>query len=137
MADNKATALRFYNEVVNGRDVTLIDELVHENVVEHEEFPGFSNDREGVKQFFAMIFEAFPDLRFDVQDIIGEGDKVATRVVMTGTHQGAFMDIPATGKRVEVELIDIVRLEDGKFVEHWGVMDQMTMMQQLGVIPAE
>lgn len=137
MADNKGTVRRLYEEMVNAHNVDMVDELVLENVIENEEFPGLQPHREGVKQFFSMMFEAFPDLKFDVKDLMGEGDRVAARAIMTGTHQGTFLDIPATGKRVEVKLIDIFRLEDGKVAEHWGQTDMLSMMQQLGAIPAE
>jgi steroid delta-isomerase-like uncharacterized protein len=135
MADHKATIGKLYEEAVNGRNMDVIDEFVKEDVIENEEFPGIASGREGVKQFFRMMVEAFPDLRFDVQDVIAEGDRVAARCVMTGTHQGQFMDIPATGKKVTVHLIDIFRFEGGKLAEHWGVTDQVSMLQQMGVIP--
>jgi predicted ester cyclase len=80
---------------------------------------------------------AFPDLRMDAEDVIAGGDKVVTRVRYTGTNKGAFMGMPATGKSVDVQLIDIMRFgDDGRVHEHWGVMDQMTLMQQLGLVPA-
>ena len=73
----------------------------------------------------------------DVQDVIAGGDKVVLRVRYTGTNRGAFVDMPATGKSVDVQLIDIMRFgDDGLVHEHWGVMDQLTLMQQLGAVPA-
>jgi predicted ester cyclase len=80
--------------------------------------------------------DAFPDLRFTAEDIIAEGDKVAARYTMRGTHQGEFMGVAPTGNRIEVTGIDIVRFEGGKMVEHWANSDELGMMQQLGVIPA-
>jgi len=85
-----------------------------------------------------MQLAAFPDMQIDAQDVIASGDKVVVRARYTGTHRGEFMGMPATGKSVNVQLIDILRLDaDGLVHEHWGVMDALAMMQQLGVVPAE
>ena len=84
-----------------------------------------------------MYITAFPDLRMMPEDLIASGDKVVARVRATGTHKGAFMGMSPTGRRVDVPLIDIIRFDnDGRALEHWGVFDQLTMMQQLGAIPA-
>ena len=135
MADLKAVTRRFYADVVNQGNFDLIDEIAAENFVDHEEFPGFGNDREGAKQFFAMIRTAFPDLNMAIEDMVAEGDRVVVRVTMSGTHQGEFMGIPATGKRISVPTIDIMRFDGEKVAEHWGVTDTMAMMQQLGAMP--
>ena len=83
------------------------------------------------------MLAAFPDLRMDVQDSFASGDKAVARLRISGTHQGEFMGIPATGKSAAVDLIDITRFgDDGLAREHWGVVDQLALMQQLGVIPA-
>jgi steroid delta-isomerase-like uncharacterized protein len=91
--------------------------------------------REGVRQIVSAFRRAFPDLTFEVHDVIAEGDKVVARVTIHGTHQGELMGIPPTGKRASVGAIDIMRVEGGKLAEHWGVTDNLAMMQQLGVIP--
>ena len=83
-----------------------------------------------------MFRAAFPDLHVTLEDVFGEGDKVATRGYFTGTHQGEFNGIPATGKQVKVSYIDLWRLENGKAVDNWVQMDMIGLMQQLGVIPA-
>ena len=136
MADTKALARRFYEEVVNSRNLDAIDDMVTPNFVEHEALPGMANDASAVKQFFTMTFEAFPDLKIEVLDLIAEGDRVAARCTMSGTQKGAFMDIPATGKHMAVQVIDIIRFEGDKVAEHWGVTDQAAMMEQLGVAPS-
>jgi predicted ester cyclase len=83
-----------------------------------------------------MYVAAFPDLRFDTDDILPSGDKGVARVTITGTHTGDFMGMPATGKSVSVSAIDVIRFgDDGLTLEHWGVVDVMAMMQQLGVVP--
>jgi steroid delta-isomerase-like uncharacterized protein len=132
---NKAAVRRFYDEVVGQGKLELIDELTREDFVEHEQLPGLSSDREGAKAFFAMFRAAFPDIAFNVHDMLADGDKVVARITMTGTHEGDFAGIAATGRKVSVSTIDILRLEDGLLVEHWGVTDELAMMQQLGVIP--
>lgn len=135
MADLKAIARRFYDEVMTKGKTDVINEIVAPDLVEHEEFPGLPGGREGLHQFVSMMHTAFPDLRATPDDIIVEGNKVVVRSTFTGTHKGDFMGIAPTGKRVEFRAIDVVRFEGDKAVEHWGVTDQMTMMQQLGVVP--
>lgn len=127
----KALAKRFYEGAVNEGDFDLIDELFAENFVEHEAFPGLSAGREGVRQFFSMMHSAFEGFRMDVEDMIAEGDRVVARIMITGTHSGEFMDIAGTGATINVRAIDIIRFADGKAVEHWGVTDRLSMMEQL------
>lgn len=133
--DNKALCQQFYTEVVNKGNLDMIDQLMSEEFVDHEEFPGMEPGREGCKKFFAMMREAFPDLRFDVQFMLSEGDRVVAYITMSGTQQAEFMGIPASGKSFKTDSIDIIRIVDGKAVEHWGVTDALTMMQQLGASP--
>lgn len=134
----KARVRQFYDEVVNTGDLDRVDEFCTEDFVDHEEFPGIPPDREGVKQFFAMTRAAFPDFRMDVEELIVEGDRVAVRATMSGTHQGEFLGMPATGRRFSVIAVDILRIVDEeRAAEHWGVTDVMSLMQQLGAIPAQ
>jgi steroid delta-isomerase-like uncharacterized protein len=134
--DHAATARRLY-DLINAGDVDAFGDLLSDDFVEHEELPGLAPTRDGVKTFFRMQIAGFPDLRMDVQDVVAEGDKVVARVRYTGTQNGEFQGMPATGKGVDVQLIDIFRFsDDGHVDEHWGVLDLLTMMQQLGVVPA-
>jgi steroid delta-isomerase-like uncharacterized protein len=134
----KAMVQRLYDEGINGGKLELFDELLAEDVVEHEELPGFSSDRDGVKQFFEMLTGAFDGFKMDVEGIVADGDMASARVTMRGTHSGEFMGIPASGKTVAVPVADFFRVnDDGKVAEHWGVIDNLAMMQQLGVIPEE
>ena len=131
-----ATMRRLY-ELISAGDIDGFGEHLAVGFVEHEELPGLGPGKEGVKQLFHMYRAAFPDLRMEPEDVLASGDKVVARVRATGTHQGDFLGMPATGKHVDVQLIDIIRFgEDGRAVEHWGVMDSLAMMQQLGAIPA-
>lgn len=128
--------MRRLYDLINAGDVDGFSEVLAADFVEHEESPGLAPTREGVMEFFRMYLAAFPDLRFDAEDILSSGDKVITRARATGTHEGEFMGMPPTGKRVDVQLIDIVRFgDDGLAHEHWGVLDALAMMQQLGVVP--
>jgi steroid delta-isomerase-like uncharacterized protein len=132
---NKQILERFFKEVVNAGNLDLIDELLSEDFVEHEEFPGLAPNRDGVKQFFAMWRSAFPDGSFTTEQMVAEDDLVTARVTVRGTHHGEFMGVPATGRAVEVQAIDIIRFADGVMAEHWGVFDAMGLMQQLGAVP--
>lgn len=133
---SKSLLRRFYDEVSAG-NLDVIDELVADDVIEHEKFPGLEPNKEGVKQFFALFRSAFPDLRMESHEILAEGDLACARITITGTHEGEFMGMPASGKRIEVEAIDMLRIRNGQATEHWGVTDSMTMMQQLGAIPEQ
>ena len=136
---NKANFRRLYDEVFNQGDLAAADELIAARVVEHQPQPGVDPDANGpelVKQIATFYRTAFPDLHITVDDLVAEGDRVAGRVTITGTHHGALLDIPPTGKRIEIVSIDIIRYEGGKAVEHWGQTDTVSMMQQLGVMPA-
>ena len=134
MSENKAVILRLYDEVFSQGNIDLIDELMADDFVEHEELPpGIPPGKEAPIAFLGMFRAAFPDFRATVEEMLEDGDKVITRARFSGTHQGEFMGIPATGNAFDVAVIDIVEFRDGKAVAHWGVMDQAGMMQQLGV----
>jgi steroid delta-isomerase-like uncharacterized protein len=140
MTDLKSLGRRFYDEVFNNGAVAAhaaLDEILADDFVEHEEVPGFAPDRAGVIEFFSMMHRAFPDISVEVKAMAVDGDQLLTHAVMRGTHRGEFMDIPATGRKVEVALADRTRFRDGRAVEHWGVTDMMAMMEQLGVIGQE
>ena len=128
---------RFYDEVMGKGELGLIDELTTDDLVDHEEgLPGQPSGREGVRFFVSAIREAFPDLTTKTMGpTMAEGDLEAARTILTGTHKGELMGVPATGKTVEFESIDIIRVEDGRVAEHWGVTDVMSLMQQLGAVP--
>ena len=133
--DHAATMRRMY-DLLNAGDVDGFGDVIAEGFIDHEELPGLAPTKEGVKEFFRMYIAAFPDLRLDAEDVLTSGDKVVARSRATGTHQGEFMGMPATGKAIDVQLVDIIRFgDDGLAHEHWGVFDTMAMMQQLGALP--
>ncbi len=133
--DHVATIRRFY-DLINAGDIDGFGELLADDFVEHEEAPGLAPTKEGVMASFRALRAAFPDVRMDAQDVFVGGDKVTARVRLTGTHEGPFVGVAATGKQVDIGLIDIMRMgDDGLCQEHWGVMDSLALMQQLGAIP--
>jgi steroid delta-isomerase-like uncharacterized protein len=132
---SKAVVRRFVDGYQSGHDVTVADEILAADFVDHCPFGSFSPDRDGVLALFDMFFSAFPDLRADIHDQVAEGDKVTTRKTFRGTHQGPFMGIPPTGNAVEWDVIDIVRVEDGTICEHWNVVDALSLLQQVGAVP--
>jgi predicted ester cyclase len=134
--ENKAIVRRVIEEATNKRNFVVFDELISSNLVDHEAGPE-PGGPEGEKELLSTVTEAFPDWRWDVEDMMAEGDKVITRYVARGTHRGEFMGAAPTGEEVAVSGINIVRLEDGKIVESWGNSDQLGMLRQIGVIPSE
>ncbi len=132
---NKTVMGRVYEAVASG-DFDALDALIADDLIEHEELPGFEPTKDGVLEFFRQLRAAFPDLVMTPQDMVSEGDRVSVRGTMTGTHRGEFMGIPATDNRIEVAFADFLRLEDGRLAEHWGLTDTETMMRQLGVMDA-
>ena len=133
--DNKALVRRFVDEVQSAGNTDLIDEICSPEFVNHSPPPGIPADREGIKIVTAMFRGAFPDSHFTVEDMVAEGNKVATRKTFHGTHEGEFMGMPPSGRVVSMGLIDIVRISEGRVVEHWSMGDNLGMMQQLGIIP--
>jgi predicted ester cyclase len=133
--DNKSLVRRFVDEVQSAGNIDLIDEICSPKFVNHSAPPGLPTDCEGIKIATVMFRRAFPDSYFTVEDMMAEGDKVATRKTFHGTHEGEFMGIPPSGRSVSMSLMDIVRITEGRVVEHWSVGDTLGMMQQLGVIP--
>jgi predicted ester cyclase len=138
MAAGTGLIERFYNDVVTNGELGLIDELTADDFVDHEEgFPGQPPGKEGVRFFVNAMREAFPDLRPTTSEpTLVDGNLEAVHTVVKGTHNGDFMGISATGKPVEIEMIDIVRIENGKAAEHWGVTDIAGLMEQIGAMPA-
>jgi len=132
---HKAVVRRYYDEVLNQRKIDLLDELAVEDYVEHDPFPGQGNGLADLKARVAGLFAAFNPLRFTIEDIIAEGDKVVVRWTNAGTDVAGFLGMPATGGDFGIAGIDIHVVRDGKLAEHWHVVDLLAQMQQLGLIP--
>ena len=134
MSDLKATMQRLYDEVFNQGNLDVIDELLADDFVEHEELPPGIPQGKGAPRAYTIMFRsAFPDFRMAVEEMLQDGNKVITRVRVSGTHKGEFMGIPPTDNKFDVAAIDIIEFRDDKAIGHWGVMDMAAMMQQLGV----
>ena len=133
--DNKALLRRYYDEVINKKNLAAIDEFIDPQMVDHTLPPGVPAGIEGQRQVLSMYSTAFPDTHFTVEDMIAEGDRVVARLSVSATQHGAFLGLPPTGKHVRFTGIDIIRIAGGKLVEHWGEMDMLGLLQQLGVVP--
>jgi steroid delta-isomerase-like uncharacterized protein len=130
--DNKALVQRFFEEVINQRNLAALDQFAHPGGVNHTVPPGMPQES---NQFLGQYLNAFPDVKATVEDLMADGDKVVARVSYRGTHQGAFRGIPPTGKQIAVTGINIFRIANGQLVEHWGLTDRLAVLQQLGVVP--
>ncbi len=132
---NKSLIRRYYEEVLNGGKVALLDELAVPDYDEHSPFPGQPNGVEGLKARVGAIVGSFRP-RFTLNELVAEADTVVAYWTNTGTHQGEFMGIPPSGRTVTISGVDIHRLRGGRMAEHWHVIEQLQMLQQLGAIPA-
>ena len=138
--ENKAIARRFVEvlqEFFRTGDADLMDSVLADNVVQHlSGMPTEAQSLEGFKQLLPALPQAFPDVLFEVENLVAEGDKVAFRLIWDATHQGEFFGVPPTGTRATVTEMHIFRIADGKVVERWGEWDALGLMQQLGAFPA-
>ena len=132
---NKRIVRRFIDEFQTAGDERAAEELLAADFVDRTPFPGFPADREGVKSLFAMLRKAFPDLRAEVYAQVAEGDLVATRKTLRGSHTGEVLGAAPTGRRIAFDVIEVVRVEKGRITEHWNVVDRLGLMQQLGLLP--
>ena len=134
--DNAKTMQNTY-ECINAGNIDGFGELLSDNFVEHEGTPGLPPTKQGTLEFFRALLTAFPDMQMTVDDLIASGDQTVARVTVRATHRGDFTGIPPTGNRVEVQLIDIMQFDDAGLVcEHWGVVDMLSLMQQIGAVPS-
>ena len=134
-SENRAVVQRFLEEVINQGRLEQADEIVAEDFVELDPLPGQRQGREGLKEVIGMLRAAFPDMHWVVEEMIAEGEQVVTRFTWTGTQQGTFMGIPATGRNVVVKGVVIDRIVGGMMTDSRMLMDTMGMMQQLGAMP--
>ena len=135
--ENKALSRRAIEEIFVAGNLVVVDEIVSEEHVHHD--PAMPEEGHGIehfKEFATMYRSAFPDVRIEIEDQIAEGDKVASRWVASGTHEGELMGIEPTGNRVRVAGTTIDRIAEGQIAETWDNYDALGMMQQLGVIPS-
>jgi predicted ester cyclase len=134
--ENRAIVRRYYDEVLNGRTVAVLDEIAVADYIENDPFPGMGNGREQLKLRAGALLSAFAPCTFKIEDIVAEGDRVAVRWRSRGTQSGEFMGILPTNRSYEIAGIDFHRLADGRMAEHWHVVDQLSQLQQLGLLPS-
>jgi steroid delta-isomerase-like uncharacterized protein len=136
--ENKALVTRLSDEIWNQGNVELCYELFPENYVAHQ--PAFGDPEphgpQDVVDFVRLFRGGFPDIHIEILDIFGAGDQVAWRLSWSGTHTGDYLGMPPTGRKIDVAVIGVNRIVDGKIVEAWGVVDHLGALQQLGVMPA-
>ena len=137
---NKAIVTRFYEAVWNDRNLSVADEIFADDCVTHQLHSGAESEgvprRPGdVKHHVTEWLEAFPDLRFEVEQMLAEGDQVMSRCVMHGTHAGSWNGVPATGKQVSMRMFVVHRIVSGKIVEDWVLVEALGFFQQLGLVP--
>ncbi len=134
---NKVVAQRLYKEVINEGNLAVVDEIVAEEYVNHNEAPGQAPGREGLKQIITLFRTAFPDLDVTIERMLAEGDQVMVHETIQGTHKGEFFSIAPTGKQVTAPVMNVYRVADGKIAERWGIVDELSILQQLGVVYQE
>jgi predicted ester cyclase len=122
---------RFHRALLDSREVDAIDEFVAEGFTSHSTPPGLPEGLAGVRSFFEILLEAFPDADLGIEQIVADGEWVAVASRLTGTHAGSLMGLDATGRRASVAMIDLVRIADGRIVEHRGLTDTVGLMRQL------
>jgi steroid delta-isomerase-like uncharacterized protein len=134
--DNKRLVEETFTQLFNRGELALADNFVGDDFLNHDAPPDAPRGPAGLRFIVTMLRTAFPDIHYDIEEVIAEGDKVVARTTMSGTHRGPFFGIAPTGRRVAQEQIHIVRFADGKAVEHWAARDDLGLLQQLGVVPA-
>jgi len=134
--DIKEVARRTLSEIMPSGDVAALAGVVHPDCVNHEAPPGTPQGLEGMKQTMLWLRQVFSGLRWDVHKVVGEGDTVAIYCTLHGRHTGELMEVPPTNREVAFRQVHLVRFEDGRSIEHWAVRDDLTLMRQLGVVPA-
>lgn len=133
--DNKTLVRRYYDEVLNQGRLSVLDDIAALDYTEHDPFPGQGNGRDDLRARVSLLQAAFSPSHFSIEDIVAEGDRVVVRWISNGTHTGEFLGIPATGREYRIAGVDIHAVRNGRMAEHWHVVDQLSQLQQLGLIP--
>ena len=126
---------RIFEQAFNQGDLAVVDEVLTPDHFAHTAFGGAPNGPQGLKWLIAMFRTAFPDLHCTVEDEIWDGDQFAAHWTLRGTHKGSFLGNPPTGRPVVVQGIIFARTENGRLVEDWTLVDQLDILQQLGLVP--
>jgi predicted ester cyclase len=135
MPSTEAVVRRLIEDGFNRGDLSVADELTAPGLVEHQEFgPGHAPGAEGVRAVIASLRRAFSDFHLRIDDLVVERDTAWLRMVATGTNDGSFMGHAPTGRPMRADVFDVIRVEDGRMVEHWGVPDRLGVLFQLGLV---
>ena len=133
----KAAARRTLEEIFPNADVAALNEVVHPDMVNHEAPPGVPQGLEGMTQSMRMLQAAFSDRRWEIHQAIAEGDTVVLHCTFSGRHTGPFIGLAPTNRPFAYRQIHIVRFQDGKGIEHWGVRDDLNFLRQVGALPSQ
>jgi predicted ester cyclase len=134
MSSSERVARRLIEEGFNTGDLSVADELISPDQIEHQDFgPDHAPGADGVKAVITSLRRAFSDFHLAIDDLVVDGDSVWLRMTGTGTNDGSFMGHPPTGRRMQTAVFDVVRVEDDRIVEHWGVPDRLSTLIQLGL----
>jgi predicted ester cyclase len=132
----KAVVRRNTEEVQSRGNFAVFEELFAPDFVDHTPQPGRTPDRDGARELYRVLRAAFPDFRGEIHWQAADGDLVTTYKTYHGTHEGPFFGIAPTGRKIHFETVDAMRVRNGQIVEHWGVANLFSLMQQLGALPA-
>ena len=132
----KVVVRRNTEEVQGGGNFDVFDELFADDFLDHTPQPGRTPDKAGARELYRALRAAFPDFHADIHWQIADGDHVTTSKTYHGTHRGEFLGVPPTGRKIQFETVDVMRVRNGKIAEHWGVANLFSLLQQLGAWPA-
>src|SRR6478672_6724937 len=133
----KAVVRRNTEEVQGRGNFALFEQLFADNFLDHTPQAGRTPDKDGARQLYKILRTAFPDFHADIHWQLADGDRVTTYKTYHGTHRGEFLGVAPTGRKVQFETVDVMRVQNGKIAEHWGVANLFSLMQQLGAWPAK
>jgi steroid delta-isomerase-like uncharacterized protein len=133
----KAVVRRNTEEVQGGGNLEAFEELFADDFLDHTPQPGRTPDKDGARQLYKILRTAFPDFHADIHWQLADGDRVTTYKTYHGTHRGEFLGVAPTGRQIQFETVDVMRVRNGKITEHWGVANLFSLMQQLGAWPAK
>ena len=136
MTDPERIFRRLIEEGFNGGDLSVCDAVTSSDIVEHQDFgPDHAPGAEGVRAVITSLRRAFSDFHLEIEDLVVNDDAAWVRMTATGTHDGPFMGHPPTGRRMRATVFDVIRVADGRMVEHWGVPDRLNVLYQLEILP--
>jgi|BarGraIncu00431A_1022009.scaffolds.fasta_scaffold28224_1 steroid delta-isomerase-like uncharacterized protein len=133
--ENKIVITRLFEEILNRRKLDMLDDIVAADYIDHYPYPGRPPGPARVRIQMENLFAAFPDVNYSLEDLVAEGELVAVRYILTGTHEGKVMGVEPTGKHVTVRGMDFFRLSGGLIAEYWECLDKLSLLRQLGAVP--